>query len=652
MISELGLMALILALCLAAGQIILPTIGLWRHHPGLIATARSLAYGQCGFLVLSFAALAYGFLNNDFSVVYVYEHSNRLLPWGYRFAAVWGGHEGSLLLWITLLSAWGAAVARFSRSLPVELLTRVLIVLGLISVGFLGFILQTSNPFTRQLIDVPTDGLDLNPLLQDPGLLIHPPMLYMGYVGFAVAFAFAIAALWRGQLDGAWARWTRPWTLVAWIFLTFGIVLGSWWAYNELGWGGWWFWDPVENASFLPWLTGTALIHSLAVTEKRGVFKRWTVLLAVLAFSLSLIGTFLVRSGVLTSVHAFANDPERGAYLLAYLVLVTGAALALYSWRAPKLRQDGDYQLISRETLLLTNNVILVVAMVTVLLGTLYPLWLDAMGWGKISVGPPYFNSVFMPLMTLLLLFMGAGPHCFWLRTDPQRLWRRLRYTLLISGILGLSLPWLITQGLTLSVAIGVSLAFWVAFGCIQDTWLRLWRWPGGLRRAWLALPRSQYGMMVAHVGVAVCVLGVVLSSAYTTAQDVRLSLGDEVTVGPYVVKLIQTKPLSGPNYDSVAAQFDLFQAGTRAQTLWAEKRYYPVQGVSMTEAAIDIEFFSDLYLALGEALSDGAWAVRVYYKPFVRWIWGGGLLMMLGGVLAISDKRYRRHKVQRGLSR
>jgi len=564
-------------------------------------------------------------------VQYVAQHSNSQLPTLYRFGAVWGGHEGSLLLWVLLLSSWGIAVAQYSRTLDDTMVARVLGVLGLVSTGLLLFILLTSNPFDR-LLPAAENGRDLNPLLQDPGLVFHPPMLYMGYVGFAVAFAFAIAALLSGRLDAAWARWSRPWTTAAWVFLTMGIALGSWWAYYELGWGGWWFWDPVENASFMPWLLGTALLHSLAVTEKRGSFKSWTVLLAIGAFSLSLLGTFLVRSGVLTSVHAFATDPRRGIFILTLLVLVVGSSLTLFAWRAPKVALGGTFGAISRESLLLTGNVLLVVACASVLLGTLYPLIIDALGLGKISVGPPYFNAVFVPIMVPVVFLLAAVPLARWKNTQIKE----IAIQLWIPGVLALLAGWQIPRmmgGWTVLTALGSMLAVWIAAsGILQITY----RLKAGLP------PASFWGMHLGHIGIAVFVFGVTMVGGFQEEQDVRMEPGDTVLVGGYQFKLIGVQEAMGPNYKASRGEFDVSSPGGPTNKLFPEKRNYFSSTMPMTEAAIDAGFTRDVYVSLGEPLEGNAWAVRVYFKPFVDWIWGGCMLMALGGLFAMADRRYR----------
>lgn len=593
-------------------------------------------------MLISYACLTYAFLVHDFSVTYVASNSNTHLPTLYLISGVWGAHEGSLLLWAVILSVWTGAVVLFSRSMPEIMLARVVGVMGMISVGFLLFMLFTSNPFDR-LVNPPIEGRDLNPLLQDPGLAIHPPMLYMGYVGFSVAFAFAIAAMLGGQLDAAWARWSRPWTNVAWMFLTLGIVLGSWWAYYELGWGGWWFWDPVENASFMPWLVGTALIHSLAVTEKRGAFKAWTVLLAIFAFSLSLLGTFLVRSGVLTSVHAFATDPGRGIFILAFLVVVIGGSLLLYSWRASQIRSSVSFKLISKETALLLNNVILVVAACSVLLGTLYPLAIDALGLGKISVGPPYFNSVFIPLTAPLAALVGVGALARWRQDSGQRLFAQLWPALLFSLIAGSGLM-LLAPHYSWGANLALVLAVWVVLSTLQ--WLFDRHTTGrALTRTLANTPRSGWGMMLAHSGLAVFVVGIILTSVYSEEKDVRLAPGETYSLGGYDFQFQGVKKTQGPNYLAFRGEVDIYLNNNKITHLSPEKRNYK-SGMPMTEAGIDAGLFRDLFVALGEPLgNEGAWSVRLYHKPFVRWVWLGGLFMALGGLLAATDRRYYRLK-------
>ncbi|HTO19265.1 MAG TPA: heme lyase CcmF/NrfE family subunit [Pseudomonas sp.] len=639
MIPEIGHLALVLALCLALVQGTLPLIGAWRGDRLWMGLARPAAWGQFAFLLLSFACLTYAFLIDDFSVKYVAENSNSALPWYFKFSAVWGAHEGSLLLWAMILGGWTFAVAVLSRQLPEEMLARVLAVMGIISIGFLLFLIVTSNPFERLLPQVPTDGRDLNPLLQDFGLIVHPPMLYMGYVGFSVAFAFAIAALLGGRLDAAWARWSRPWTLVAWASLGVGIVLGSWWAYYELGWGGWWFWDPVENASFMPWLVGTALIHSLAVTEKRGVFKSWTVLLAIAAFSLSLLGTFLVRSGVLTSVHAFAADPERGTFILAFLLVVVGASLTLFALRAPVVKSKVGFALWSRETLLLANNLILVVACAMILLGTLYPLLLDALTGAKLSVGPPYFNALFLPLMAILMGALGVGVLVRWKDTPGKWLAGMLLPVLVASAVLG-GLASVLLGDFHWAVLAVCSLSAWVVLSGLRDLFDKTRH--TGLLKGLPRLTRSYWGMQLGHLGVAVCAIGIVLSTQQNAERDLRMAPGDVQELGGYQFRFEGAVHHEGPNYTADRATVRVLVEGKEIAVLHPEKRLYTVQMMPMTEAGIDPGLFRDLYVALGEPLEEGAWAVRLHVKPYVRWIWLGGLLMGFGGLLSTLDRRYR----------
>ena len=648
MIPELGQIALLLALAVALIQGTIPMIGAARGRGDWMSIARPAAQTHFLLVAVAFVCLASSFVRNDFSVLYVAANSNSALPLAYRFAGVWGGHEGSLLLWVMMLSVWMLAVAQFSRHLPQPVVSRILAVMGLVSAGFLLFMLATSNPFER-LFPVPPDGNDLNPLLQDPGMVAHPPMLYMGYVGFSVAFAFAVAALIGGNLDATWARWTRPWTLAAWTFLTVGIMLGSMWAYYVLGWGGWWFWDPVENASFLPWLAGTALIHSLAVTEKRGAFKSWTVLLAIIAFSLSLLGTFLVRSGVLSSVHAFATDPRRGLFILVFLMVVVGGSLALYAWRAPKVGLGARFGLVSRETMLLGNNVFFVVAMLSVLLGTLYPLLLDALNLGKISVGPPYFETVFVPLMTPIAFLMGVGPLARWKQAELPDLAHRLRWAAGVAVVAALATGGLAGR-LSWGATLGFLMAFWIVAAIATDLWERV-RPGGGMRGGIVGrlrlLPRAMVGMMVAHLGVAAFAFGVSMVKTYEVERDVKMTSGDTTELAGYVFTFGGVKNINGPNYDGVQGRFEVTRDGRPVVTLRPEKRIYRVQRNPMTEAAIDPGPTRDLYVSLGEEVDGGAWIVRVYFKPFVDWIWGGCLVMALGGLLALSDRRYRARKRQ-----
>ena len=641
MVPEIGQFALILALLLALVQATLPLIGASRGNRTWIAVAAPAGQAQFIFVAIAFCCLGYSFITNDFSVLNVATNSNSQLPLHYRLAATWGSHEGSLLLWTLMLGLWTVAVSLFSRHLPDEMVARVLSVMGIVSVGFLLFMLLTSNPFAR-LVPAAADGRDLNPLLQDPAMVVHPPMLYMGYVGFSVAFAFAISALISGRLDATWARWSRPWTTVAWMFLTCGIALGSWWAYYELGWGGWWFWDPVENASFMPWLVGTALIHSLAVTEKRGGFKSWTVLLAIGAFSLSLLGTFLVRSGVLTSVHAFATDPKRGVFILIFLFVVIGGSLLLYAWRAKQVGLGGKFELISRESLLLSNNVLLVVAAGSVLLGTLYPLIIDALGMGKLSVGPPYFNSVFVPLMAPAMFLMGVGPIARWKKASVPELAARLRWAFLASIVTALFLPFAL-GGFKPLVALGVLLAAWIVLTALLGIVERIKSTTGKLSvlQKLGMQTRSYYGMQLAHVGVAVFILGVTIVTGYQSEQDVLMNVGDTVNAGGYTFQFKGVTRVAGPNYQAARAELEVSKNGTIVNKMFPEKRSYTASGNVMTETAIDSGVFRDLYISLGEPVSGGAWSVRVYYKPLVSWIWGGAVLMALGGGLALSDRRY-----------
>jgi cytochrome c-type biogenesis protein CcmF len=641
MIPEIGHFALMLALALALVQGVMPILGAARNNAMLMALARPAALGHFVFVALAFGCLAQSFLTNDFSVLYVAEHSNSQLPMQYRFAAIWGGHEGSLLLWTLILTVWTVAVTQFSKHLPAEMAARVIGVMGLVSVGFLLFLLFTSNPFER-LLPAAVDGRDLTPALQDPGLVIHPPMLYMGYVGFSVAFSFAIAALLGGKLDAAWARWSRPWTTVAWTFLTCGIMLGSHWAYYVLGWGGWWFWDPVENASFMPWLVGTALIHSLAVTEKRGAFKNWTVLLAIIVFSLSLLGTFLVRSGVLTSVHAFATDPRRGVFILIFLGVVIGSSLFLFALRAPKVGLGGGFGLVSRESFLLVNNVLLAVAAASVLLGTLYPLFMDALGLGKFSVGPPYFDTVFAPIMAAAAFLMGAGPFARWKQANLAEIARRLSGWLVASVVLAVVVLFAFDHW-SVPIVGGIALGFWALLASLAYLVARVREADAaGVWAKLRATSRSTYGMLLAHAGIGVFILGVTLVKGYETSSEVRMHTGDTATVGGYTFKFVSMQEIKGPNYKAAHATMEVTQNGAKVATLYPEKRVYNVQSMPMTEAGIDSGVFRDLYVALGDALSMEEWVVRIQHKPMVDWIWVGCLLMALGGVVALSDRRYR----------
>ncbi len=642
LLAEIGHFALAIALVLAACQALLPLAGAARHNLPLMAVARPAALLQFVFLALSFGCLVALFVTSDFTVGYVAANSNSMLPLQYRISAAWGGHEGSLLLWALILGGWSAAVALTGKTLPVTLMARVLGVMGLIATGFLLFLLFTSNPFSRTLPFFPVDGNDLNPLLQDFGLIVHPPMLYMGYVGFSVAFAFAIAGLLEGRLDSAWARWSRPWTTVAWVFLTLGIALGSWWAYYELGWGGWWFWDPVENASLMPWFAGTALIHSLAVTEKRGVFRAWTALLAILAFALSLLGTFLVRSGVLTSVHAFASDPTRGVFVLALLTLLVGGALAVFAWRARTLKAEGNYALVSRETLLLGNNLLLMTVLAVVFLGTLFPLLTEALGAGRLSVGPPYFNTLFAPLAMLLMVMMAFGAHSRWKAHPAAALLREQGAPAAIGAGAGLLMgAWLLPSGHVLAMmAIACALAIVVTHGLDLVRKLRTAR--AGVFAGFGRLSRSYRGMWLAHVGIAVMAIGIALVSGGEQARNVRVVIGDSVTVGDFRYLLVGLAPVTGPNYSGTRALVQIYAGDRLVGTLYPEKRRYTVQRTVLTEAGIDAGIWRDHYVSLGEPLGTDAWSLRVQQKPFMRWVWGGAVLMALGGLFAVLDRRYR----------
>lgn len=645
MIAEIGHFAMILSLGLALLLSVLPLYGAARNNTLLMNSARPLSWGMFGFLAISFFILCYAFYTNDFTIQYVASNSNSQLPWYYRITAVWGAHEGSLLLWVLIQAGWTVAVATFSRGMPQESVARVLAIMGLITVGFLLFIIVTSNPFLRTLPFFPVDGRDLNPLLQDPGLIIHPPMLYMGYVGFSVAFSFAIASLMSGRLDTAWARWSRPWTIAAWLFLTVGIALGSWWAYYELGWGGWWFWDPVENASFMPWLAGTALMHSLAVTEKRGTFKAWTVLLAISAFSLSLLGTFLVRSGILVSVHAFASDPARGMFILGFLVFVIGGSLLLFAVKGASVRVRGNFDLVSRENALLGNNILLIAALVVVLVGTLLPLVHKQLGLGSVSIGAPFFDMLFFWLMIPFSFLLGIGPLIRWKRDNLSKLVKPM----LISGAFSLGLSALMVALLadrfSGTAFAGWVMAFWIIFmhgfelherATHRHTFLK------GLTK----LPRSHWAMMCGHIGLAVTVIGIAMVQNYSIERDVRLAPGESYQLEEYSFLFTGVRDKDGPNYDGYIADFEITKEGKYINTLHAEKRFYTTAKSMMTEAAIDRGVTRDLYIAMGERLDDNkSWAVRIYYKPFVRWIWAGSLIMSIGGAIAISDRRYRFRK-------
>ena len=641
MIAELGNYALALALALSVFLAVLPLIGAEKANVKLMALARPLTWSMFLALSLSFGALFYLFAVNDFSVQYVVNNSNSLLPLQYRLSAVWGSHEGSLLLWIWLLSLWAVGVATFTRKMPEEAVARVLSVMGLVSIGFLVFIIFSSNPFGRTFPDFPADGRELNPMLQDVGLIFHPPLLYMGYVGFSVAFAFAIASLMSGRLDTAWARWSRPWTMAAWVFLTLGIILGSWWAYYELGWGGWWFWDPVENASLMPWLAGTALIHSLSVTEKRSTFKAWTVLLAILAFSLCLLGTFLVRSGILVSVHSFASDPTRGLYILAYLVLVIGGSLLLYAFQGNKIKSLDNYQRYSRESLLLLNNIMLMAFLSVVFLGTILPLIHKQIGLGSISIGAPFFDQMFLILMVPFSLLLGIGPLVKWRRDQVSAIRTPVIISLIMMVALGFGLPYLVGDRLTVTAVLGAMMAAIIVILSLYEMHTRATH-----RHSFLTgvfkLSRSHWGMTLAHLGVAMTVFGIAMSQNFSIEKDVRMREGDSVQILDYQFTFKGLKITDGANYQGGTADIAITKNGKPEATLHAEKRFYNVSKMGMTEAAIDWGFSRDLYAALGEQLEDGSWGLRLYYKPFIRWIWFGGLFMAIGGLLCMLDKRYR----------
>ncbi|QPB42988.1 heme lyase CcmF/NrfE family subunit [Rodentibacter haemolyticus] len=641
MIAELGNYALALSLAVSLMLAIFPLWGAEKSNVQLMALARPMTYGLFVTLTIAFVALFYLFAVNDFSVQYVVNNSNSTLPIYYRLSAVWGSHEGSLLLWIWLLTLWSAAVALFSKHLPQEAVARVLGIMGIISVGFVLFVLFTSNPFTRTFPNFPVDGKELNPMLQDVGLIFHPPLLYMGYVGFSVAFAFAIASLMTGKLDSAWARWSRPWTLAAWVFLTLGIVLGSWWAYYELGWGGWWFWDPVENSSFMPWLAGTALIHSLSVTEKRASFKAWTVLLAILAFSLCLLGTFLVRSGILVSVHAFASDPTRGLYILAYLIVVIGGSLALYAYKGSQIRSLDNAERYSRESMLLLNNILLMTALCVVFLGTLLPLVHKQLGLGTISIGAPFFDQMFLIIMTPFALLLGIGPLVKWRRDQFSAIRLPVIISLIVMSVAGFALPYFLQDKITVSAMLGSMMTVIIVLLALYELQQRATYRESffiGVRK----LSRSHWGMLLAHLGVAMTIWGIAFSQNFSVERDVRMKVGDSAQIGHYEFKFTGVSDANGPNYIGGKAQIDISKNGKPEAVLFAEKRFYTVSRMSMTEAAIDGGFTRDLYVALGEKLDDDSWALRLYYKPFIRWIWIGGLFMALGGLLCMFDRRYR----------
>ena len=641
MIAELGNYGLALALALSIFLAILPLVGAEKGNAKLMNLGRPLTWAMFLALSLSFGSLFYLFAVNDFSVQYVVNNSNSTLPLQYRLSAVWGSHEGSLLLWIWLLALWAVGVATFTRKMPEEAVARVLSVMGLISIGFMVFIIFSSNPFNRTFPDFPADGRELNPMLQDVGLIFHPPLLYMGYVGFSVAFAFAIASLMTGKLDTAWARWSRPWTMAAWVFLTLGIVLGSWWAYYELGWGGWWFWDPVENASLMPWLAGTALIHSLAVTEKRSTFKAWTVLLAILAFSLCLLGTFLVRSGILVSVHAFASDPTRGLYILAYLVFVIGGSLLLYAFQGTKIKSLDNSQRYSRETLLLLNNVMLMAFLSVVFLGTILPLIHKQIGLGSVSIGAPFFNQMFLILMVPFAFILGIGPLVKWRRDQISAIRTPVMISLVMMIALGFGLPYLVGDRITATSVMGVMMSAIIVILSLYEMHTRATHRHSFLTGT-LKLSRSHWGMVFAHLGVAMTVFGIAMSHNFSIEKDVRMREGDSVQILDYNFTFKGLKITDGANYQGGTADIEITRNGKLEATLHAEKRFYNVSKMGMTDAAIDWGFTRDLYAALGEQLDDGSWGLRLYYKPFIRWIWLGGVFMALGGLLCMLDKRYR----------
>ena len=645
--AELGNVALVLAMLMAMLLEVYPLYGAYKNNQALMAMAKPLSIGMFLFTLMAYVLLTHSFLNDDFSLKYVAHHSNSMLPWYYKFTAVWGGHEGSFLLWTLIFASWTVAVGLFSRAIPLHMVARVLAVLGMVAIGFYLFMLLASNPFDRLLPFFPVDGRDLNPLLQDFGMIIHPPMLYMGYVGFSVAFAFAVAALLSGQLDSTWARWSRPWTIAAWAFLSVGIALGSWWAYYELGWGGWWFWDPVENASFMPWLVGTALMHSLAVTEKRKVFKSWTVLLAIAAFSLSLLGTFLVRSGILVSVHSFASDPTRGLFILVILAIVVGGSLLLYGMRASEFKSTGRYSLFSREVLLIGNNVLLTAATIVVLLGTLFPLVHKELGLGSISIGAPFFNQMFTWLIVPFVFLLGVGPLSRWKKQSAAA----LKNQLLLAFALSVTAAVLITfayEQQTYMAVLGMTLSVWIFVTTIIEIMQRTEArdaqldWLTRLRK----LTPSHWGMVLGHVGFAVTLIGITLVSNYEQERDLRMTPGDSIDLAGYTFVFEGVEPLQGPNYSGHTGVVPVFEGSEPVTVLRAEKRFYPVQRTTMTEAGIDSGLTRDLFVALGEQLSNGDWALRIYVKPFVNWIWIGAFIMALGGLCSISDRRYRLAKV------
>lgn len=649
LITELGYFALVAALVIALLQVIFPTVGVMRHQPAWQRLAGSFAMAQFVAIGVSFLCLMYGFYANDFTLTYVANQSNSLLPWYYRLSATWGGHEGSLLLWVAILATWGLAVSVFSKSLPLDMRARVLVIIGFVQLMMTAMVIFVSSPFNRSLPNIPVDGADLNPLLQDPGLIFHPPMLYMGYVGAVVPFAFALAALWAGRLDAVWTRWSRPWTLAAWCCLTLGIAFGSLWAYNELGWGGWWFWDPVENASLMPWLGGVALIHSLAVTEKRGVFKAWTIMLAIFTFALSLLGTFLVRSGVITSVHSFAADPTRGLFILVILGVVIGGGLAMFAWRGWRLTQESHYQLKSRETLLVINNVIILVATIVVVLGTLYPMLADAFKLGQVSVGAPYFNALFVPLTWLLLLVLGLGPVSRWKK--DHRPFLGASVAILASGlVLSAIVSYLLTRSANLNIMISTAMAIWVLAWMawdIKDKTRHASSFGEGLNR----LNVGYWGMQIAHLGILLVTLGIAITTATSIEKDIAMGEGETAHVQGYDFTLTSFKQIRGSNFDATQAQVTVSKNGQQVTNLYPEKRHYVISQMPMTEASIHYNPIRDVYMALGEPIVQGneteltakKWAVRIYVKPAVRWIWWGSFVIAFGGLLSMLDKRYHK---------
>ena len=645
LITELGYLALLAAFMLAILQVVLPTIGIMQGRVAWQRLAPSLAWAQFAAMAISFGSLMAGFYYNDFSLVYVGQHSNTLLPWYYKLSATWGGHEGSLLLWMTIMATWCALVSYFSRGLPLSMRARVLVILAGVQMMMLAMLIFTSSPFDRTLPNLIVDGGDLNPVLQDFGLIIHPPMLYMGYVGMVVPFAFCMAALWEGRLDAVWTRWSRPWALAAWGFLTVGIALGSWWAYYELGWGGWWFWDPVENASLMPWLAGLALLHSLAVTEKRGVFKAWTIMLAIFAFALSLLGTFLVRSGVITSVHSFAADPTRGLVILAILGVIIGGGLLMFAVRGWRLTVESQYQLLSRESFLVINNAIILISTLVVLLGTLYPIIADAFNLGQVSVGAPYFNALFVPLTWLLLIAMGMGSNIRW-KKDTRPLLGVGMVIAVSSLVLAAIIAYFVHPSSMLNIGVTLAVSFWVLLWMVVDFKDKTKNAPSlftGLRQ----LRQSYWGQQIAHIGVLVAVIGVAFTSSLSIERDVALGIGDTVNVQGYDFAITEFKEIKASNFDATQAQVAVSKNGREVTTLYPEKRTYIISTMPTTEAAIDASLMRDLYVALGEPIADGSnqWAVRIYVKPLIRWIWLGAIIMALGGLISMLDKRYRLKK-------